>query len=136
MIKSAITRGDPQKGELVFTLVVCLLWKAKLSNRTLYLPTFSFVIQGKESEDFVRCQMYLVTIKYQCLHKIRSSIILKLYPLKDRLLISSLSLVITIISQIHKLVKEGLTSSDTTMIGSCNHIHNKKKKNLGLTKTF
>jgi hypothetical protein len=52
--------------------------------------------------------------------------------LKDRLLISSLSLVITIISQIHKLVKEGLTSSDTTMIGSCNHIHHKKNKNLGL----
>jgi hypothetical protein len=56
--------------------------------------------------------------------------------LKDRLLISTLSLVITILSQIHKLVKEGLTSSDTTMIGSCNHIHNKKNKNLGLTKTF
>jgi len=56
--------------------------------------------------------------------------------LKDRLLISSLSLVITIISQIHKLVKEGLTSSDTTMIGSCNHIHNKKNKNLGLNQNF
>jgi hypothetical protein len=56
--------------------------------------------------------------------------------LKDRLLISSLSLVITIISQIHKLVKEGLTSSDTTMIGSCNYIHNKKNKNLGLNQNF
>ncbi len=38
--------------------------------------------------------------------------------LKDRLLISSLSLV------------------DTTMIGSCNHIHHKKNKNLGLNQNF
>jgi hypothetical protein len=59
MIKSEITRGDPQKGELYFTLAVYLLWKAKKSNRTFYLPTFSFVIQGrfKESEDVVRCQI-------------------------------------------------------------------------------
>jgi len=52
-------RGDPQKGELVFTLAMYLLWKAKKSNHTLYLPTFSFVIQGrfKECEDVVRCQI-------------------------------------------------------------------------------
>jgi hypothetical protein len=59
MIKSAITRGDPQKGELVFTLAMYLLWKAKKSNHTLHLSTFSFVIQGrfKECEDVVRCQI-------------------------------------------------------------------------------